>query len=73
MDETDRPDIKVRAVWKMKRVSASEEAIPIPPVARLGVVEVEVPLVGVAPEVERDRVAIRIALCHKPSSPLPIE
>lgn len=45
----------------MKRVAASEQTVPIPPVVEVAVVQVELPIVGVAPEVERLRVAVGVA------------
>ncbi len=45
----------------MKRVAAGEETAPIPSVPKVAVVQVELPIIGVAPKVERLRVAVRIA------------
>lgn len=45
----------------MKRAAASEQIVVIPLIPRLAVVEVDLALISIAPQIQRIRDAVRVA------------
>jgi hypothetical protein len=45
----------------MKRVAAREHTVLIPLVVRLAIVQVQLPIINIAPEIQRLRVAVHVA------------